>query len=253
MIDTRNNLLTTLLAGLIGLTVVFGLLLFVVLGRVDMERIPPEGETSVPRVTVSSPEKGLEAFDEYGEIYRRPVFFSDRRLPVIAMADLEEEPEIEEEEVEDEEPIADLKASVAGIIITPDMRMAMIRDQETDRTVLLREGMSLEGEQAAWKLDVIEPRQVSFVSVDGREANLELKVNTSGLSAPASARASREASREESSDESQQQPQDAREASEEARSRAEEIRRRVAERRAQLRAEAERRAQQRQEQQDNNG
>lgn len=247
MIDTRNNLLTTLLAGLIGLTVVFGLLLFVVLGRVDMERIPPEGETSVPRVTVASPEKGLEAFDEYGEIYRRPVFFSDRRLPVIAMADLEEEPEIEEEEVEEEEPIADLKATVAGIIITPDMRMAMIRDQETDRTVLLREGMSLEGEQAAWKLDRIDSRLVNFVSADGRNTGLELEVNTRGLTRPARSREGAE--QEQPSGEESQSEEAARpEADAEALSRAEEIRRRVAERRAELRAEAERRAK---EQQDN--
>ncbi|MFW6340824.1 MAG: hypothetical protein ACOC0Q_08150, partial [Wenzhouxiangella sp.] len=85
MIDTRNNLLTTILAGLIGLTVLVGLVLFLVLGRVDIEQIAPVGETSVPRVAVATPQKGLETFDEYGEIVRRPVFFSDRRLPVVAL------------------------------------------------------------------------------------------------------------------------------------------------------------------------
>lgn len=246
MIDTRNNLLTTLLVALIGLTVLVGLALFVLLGRVNVDKIAPQGETSVPRVAVASPDKGLEAFDEYGEIYRRPVFFSDRRLPVIAMADLEEEPEIEEE-VEEEEPVPDLKASVAGIIITPDMRMAMIRDQAADRTVLLREGMSLEGEQAAWKLDRIDSRLVNFVSVDGRSAGLELEVNTRGLTRPARTinSAEQEPPAEQADNEAAEQ------ADAEALSRAEEIRRRVAERRAELRAEAERRAQEQQEQQDN--
>ncbi|MEE4637855.1 MAG: hypothetical protein V2J42_03875 [Wenzhouxiangella sp.] len=246
MIDTRKNLLTAMLASLIGLMLVVGLALFVLLGRVDVARIAPEGETSVPGVAVVSPESGLEAFDEYSEIYRRPVFFSDRRLPVIALADLEEEePEIEEE-FEEEEPIPDLNASVAGIIITPEMRMAMIRDQEAGRTMLLREGMSLEGEQAAWKLDRIDSRLVNFVSVDGRSAGLELEVNTRGLTRPTRTRetTAEEASADETPEAETAEQSDA---SQEALSRAEEIRRRVAERRAELRAEAERRAQQQQE------
>lgn len=250
MLDLQRNLLTTLLASGVGGLLLLGGGLALVMGRADVAAIEPVGSTEAEAVEVDVPETGLEEFEAYSAIVERPVFFSDRRLPVVEAPSEEDAEMVEEEEVEE---IEDLKASVAGIVITPEMKLAMVADEQAGKTFVLREGMSLEGEQAAWKLDVIEPRQVSFVSVDGREANLELKVNTSGLSAPASARASREASREESSDESQQQPQDAREASEEARSRAEEIRRRVAERRAQLRAEAERRAQQRQEQQDNNG
>lgn len=247
MIDTRNNLLTTLLVGLIGLLLVVGLVLFVLLGRVNLDRIAPQGETSVPRVAVASPSTALETFDEYGEIYRRPVFFSDRRLPVIAMSELEEEPEIEDE-IDEEEPISDLKASVAGIIITPDMRMAMIRDQQANQTVLLREGMSLEGEQAAWKLDRIDSRLVNFVSVDGRSAGLELEVNTRGLTRPTSTRESTapEASSESAPATETAEAAERPEPSEEALARAEEIRRRVAERRAELRAEAERRAQEQQ-------
>ncbi len=245
MIDTRNNLLTTLLAGLIGLAVLIGLLLFVLLGRVDIAQIEPSGETSVPRVAVAQPEQGLEVFDEYGEIVRRPVFFSDRRLPVVVVADADEEPLIEEE-VAEEEPIPDLNASVAGIIITPELRIAMIHDQKTNSTVVMSEGMNLDGEQAAWKLEGIESRRVNFVSVDGRSTGLELEVNTQGLTRPTRTRAADEEASpaaDEAAD-GQAPPQ----ADEEALSRAEEIRRRVAERRAELRAEAERRAQ---EQQDN--
>ncbi|MEE4638193.1 MAG: hypothetical protein V2J42_05590 [Wenzhouxiangella sp.] len=243
MIDTQNNLLTTILAGLIALLAVIGLTLFVVLGGTDVQEIEPLGETSVPRVEVVTPEKGLEVFDEYGEIVRRPVFFSDRRLPVVVVADAEEEPEIEEE-IEEEEPIPDLNASVAGIIITPDLRIAMIRDQEANSTMVLSEGMNLEGEQAAWKLDSIESRRVNFVSVDGRNTGLELEVNTRGLSRPTRTRpAAEEAPPEEAGAEQAAAPQP----DEEALSRAEEIRRRVAERRAELRAEAERRAQEQQE------
>ncbi|MGY6555348.1 MAG: hypothetical protein ACXIUM_12605, partial [Wenzhouxiangella sp.] len=148
--------------------------------------------------------------------------------------------------------VPDLKASVAGIIITPDMRMAMIRDQEANRTFVLREGMSLEGDQAAWRLDRIEPRTVSFVSVDGRSAGLELEVNTRGLTRPASARPAAAAAPETdpaANDEIDVELSEAAQGDDAARARAEEIRRRVAERRAELRAEAERRARQQQDNQ----
>ncbi len=249
MIDTRENLLTTILAGLTGLLVLLGLALLVVFGRVSVDRVAPSGDTSVPSVAVASAESGLEPLEEYAEIVRRPVFFSDRRLPVLEVAGVDEDlmPEPEVEEEVDEEPVPDLKATVAGIVITPDLRMAMINDQEVNRTVVLREGMSLEGEQAAWRLDRISARQVDFVSADGQRTNLELKVNTRGLTAPRLRQRSRDADVE--SEEAPANGEDERaELDDEARSRAEEIRRRVADRRAELRAEAERRAQ---EQQDN--
>lgn len=247
MIDPQNNLLTTILAGLIGLLALAALVLFLVLGRADLGRIAPVGDTTVARVSVAAPQTGLEPFDEYGEIVRRPVFFSDRRLPVVQVAEVDEEVEAVVEEEPEEEPAPDLKAAVAGIIITPDMRMAMIRDQQANRTMLLREGMSMEGEQAAWRLDRINPRMVNFVSVDGRRAGLELEVNTRGLTRPAPPRQARQAEAAEA-EETGADPDGRPELDDDARSRAEEIRRRVAERRAELRAEAERRAQQQEDQ-----
>jgi general secretion pathway protein N len=251
MIDLQRNLLTALLGAGIGLLVLSGVALAVFMGRPDVDAIAPEGSTEAADVEVDVPQTGLEDFAEYSAILERPIFFSDRELPIV------EEPDAPElaVEAEEEEPIEDLDATVAGIVITPDMRLAMVADKQAGKTVVLREGMSLEGDQAAWKLNTIEARQVSFVSVDGREAQLELQVNTAGLTAPASAmnQSQSEAPADQAPAEpTAEQPADNREASEEARARAEEIRRRVAERRAQLRAEAERRARARQEQ-DNNG
>jgi general secretion pathway protein N len=257
MFDLQRNLLTTLLAAGIALTVLAGGAMALFLGRANVERIEPLGRTSVPESEVSAPETGLQAFDEYTAILERPVFFSDRRLPVVeAPGEMPEPEEVAEPETEE---IGALEAAVAGIVITPEMRLAMVTDEQAGETLVLREGMSLEGEQAAWKLETIEPRQVRFVSVDGQETDLELQVKTSGLKSPAAAQRRRERAAEadpqEPSPDAQQSAQAGAsdEATEAARARAEEIRRRVAERRAQLRAEAERRAKQRQEQQDNNG
>lgn len=255
MFDIQRNLLTTLLAAGIGLLVVAGAALAILMGRPDVAAIAPQGDTETADVQVDVPQTGLKEFAEYSAILEQPVFFSDRQLPVVEAPD---ETQLANEE-ETEEPIQDLEATVAGIVITPDMRLAMVADEQAGKTLVLREGMSLEGQQAAWKLDTIEARQVSFVSVDGRQAQLELKVNTAGLAAPAAATTPNTSEPQQpdqqpvAQDGAARSPEEARQASEEAQARAEEIRRRVAERRAQLRAEAERRARQRENQQDNNG
>lgn len=251
MLDVQRNLLTTLLAAGIGALVIVGGSLALLMGRPDVAAIEPQGRTDTTEVDVDVPQTGLKDFSAYSAIIERPVFFSDRELPVVEGPGDEEQMAVEEEEVEE---IKDLKAAVAGIVITPDMKLAMVSDEQAGKTLVLREGMSLEGEQAAWRLETIQPRQVSFVSVDGRQTDLELRVNTSGLTAPAPAsRPSEAQAQDPQQPEQAAEPAGQQQASDEARARAEEIRRRVAERRAELRAEAERRARQRQQNQDNNG
>jgi general secretion pathway protein N len=253
LFDTRNNLLTVLLVVLIAALAVAMLAQFLMMGRADVAGIAPSGSTEVTRTEVDVPETGLQQLDRYGSITSRPVFFSDRRLPVIELPS-EEELAAADLELEDEEPIIELRAAVAGIIITPELKLAMVRDDAANKTLVLREGMSLDGEQAAWRLDSIDTRQVNFVSVDGRESLLELSVNTSALAAGSSGLTRQSNVQEPDPD----QPQDRRQPTPpdvsqqtDARARAEEVRRRVAERRAELRAEAERRAQLQQQQRDN--
>ncbi|MEN1727174.1 MAG: hypothetical protein AAGJ52_01925 [Pseudomonadota bacterium] len=255
LLDTRNNLLTVLLVGTIG---VLGLGLgaqWFLMGRTDVNAIAPSGSTEVARTEVDVPETGLSELGTYGSITARPVFFSDRRLPVIEMPTEEELAAAADLEPIEEEPIEELRAAVAGIIITPELRLAMVRDDAMNKTFVLREGMSLEGEQAAWKLDSIDTRQVNFVSVDGRESLLELSVNTSSLAAGSSGLTPRnnvqEAQPGQEGDRSQPTAPDVSQQTD-ARSRAEEVRRRVAERRAELRAEADRRARLQQQQQRDN-
>jgi general secretion pathway protein N len=245
LLDTRNNLLTVLLLGAIAVLGIGLAAQFVLLGRANPDDIVPSGSTEVARAEVDVPETGLAEIDRYASITSRPVFFSDRQLPVIELPTEEELAAAELEPVEEEEPVGELRAAVAGIIVTPELRLAMVRDDAANETVLLREGMSLEGEQAAWRLDSISSRQVNFVSVDGRESLLELSVNTNSLAAGSSGLRPRgngqEPSTAQDGEQSQPTEPDVSQQSD-ARARAEEVRRRVAERRAELRAEAERRA-----------
>lgn len=253
-LDTRNNLLTVLLVALIAFLGLGLAVQFIVMGRTDPAGIAPSGSTEVNRAEVDVPETGLAEIDTYGSITGRPVFFSDRQLPVIELPTEEELAAAELEPVDEEEPVDELRAVVAGIIVTPELRLAMVRDDVANETVMLREGMSLEGEQAAWKLDSIGTRQVNFVSVDGRESLLELSVNTNSLAAGSSGLSPRGDGQNspagQDGDQNQPVEPDVSQQSD-ARARAEEVRRRVAERRAELRAEAERRARLQQQQRDN--
>lgn len=190
--------------------------------------------------SVSFNERSSELYT--AAILQQPLFFADRSLPEI----IDEEAAAAlaaAEQAEQETSIEKLDARLAGIIIAPDQRLAMVADNKSKKTMVLSEGMTLEGEQAAWRLDRIAERMVSFAAGD-ESAELELEVNTKGLQAPAVA------SRQQSAN-SQDRPQqsaeeivsNARDAAAQREQTAAEIRRRIAERRAQLRAERARQAQ----------
>jgi len=248
-LDTRHNLLSVILVIGIGVLVLTGLLAFVLFGRADVESIEPSGAASslLDQPVTKNPELG--EISQYMNIVERPVFFADRQLPVLELAGQAEQP-APEPEPEPVVEIPDLEASVAGIIITPDVKLAMVTDNSSKETLVLREGMAMAGEKSAWKLAEIRARGVQFQTDNGRTEELELEVETSALKtgAPPRRQAAADAAQDNNGEPAAdgEAPQDAEAA---ARARAEEIRRRVAERRAQLRAEAERRARE----QDNDG
>ncbi len=177
-----------------------------------------------------------------GAILQQPLFFADRNLPEII--DEEAAAQLAAEQSQQEPETQKLDARLAGIIITPEQRLAMVADNRSKKTLVLHEGMTLEGEQAAWRLDHISERMVRFAA--GEEATeLELKVNTKGLQAPSTSgrpqvntnqnnapRSAAAVANNNVSDAAAQREQTAAE-----------IRRRIAERRAQLRAERARQAQ----------
>ncbi|MEM1081617.1 MAG: hypothetical protein AAGH65_08555, partial [Pseudomonadota bacterium] len=164
-------------------------------------------------------------------------------LPVIDSGqEIEEAPVVEPIT---EEPTPDLNAKVAGIIITPTMKLAMVNDQNTNETLVLQEGMSMSGEKAAWRIEEIRNRGVRFVTDRGEAAELELEVETRAL-ASAAPPPRRPAPQQANAEGQPSEPVSDEDAEAAARARAEEVRRRVAERRAQLRAEAERRAREQQ-------
>ena len=184
--------------------------------------------------------------DSYRLVGQRALFNDDRR-PYIG-----DEEELPPGVGPDGEPLdappVDLTAVVAGIIITPEHRIAMVRDEKTRKTMKVREGMPLEGELGSWSVREIAPRKVSFDGQDGSEAELELLVHTQALPGGArkAARTSNTRRNRARNEETKAENDNNNE------SRAEEIRRKVAERRAQMRADAARRRQQQAEDDDDN-
>ncbi len=259
----KNSLwtgLTALLGSVCLLLLALALLCALLLGGAPEPALISDNEPpSTPELddlkSVSFNERPGE--DYSAAILQQPLFFADRSLPEII--DEQEAARLAaaaEQQAEEEEPVAtvELDARLAGIIITPDKRIAMIADNKSKKTMVLREGMALEGEQAGWQLAQIKERTVSFAA--GQESTeLELKVNTEGLQAPAanvSATRVNTANTEQTDDQQQadnqqQSAQQVRTKVSEAASQREqtaaEIRRRIAERRAQLRAERAKQAQ----------
>ncbi len=199
-------------------------------GEVTVEERPlPEVDSDLRQVVLND-----ENLESYASILERPLFFPDRELPEIAGE------ESLEEDGPAESQVTELDARLTGVIITPDRRMAMVTDGKTSKTTVMREGMSLEGDQAAWQLSEISERSVSFAAGE-MTAELELKVNTRGLQAPAvSATASNRAIRNAALNNNSATQNNA---ASPAVNSAAEVRRRIAERRAKLRAAREQQAQ----------
>ncbi|MGB0514389.1 MAG: hypothetical protein ACPGJE_06075, partial [Wenzhouxiangellaceae bacterium] len=239
-LDTQHNLLSVGLIAAIILVAVAGLLAALLMGRPDVADIRLAALENPAAGSAVTRNRELPEFSTFEAVLERPVFFEDRSLPVVERVDEgAEEPEQEEQVAAVEIP--ELEASVAGIIISPEVKLAMITDNSTRNTQILREGMTLQGDKSAWKVTEIQAREVRFATDGGRSRKLELEIETGALAtgAPPPRRQTAQAETQQLINETDSTEGDA---EAEARARAEEIRRRVAERRAQLRAEAERRA-----------
>ncbi|MDT8439654.1 MAG: hypothetical protein RQ729_11665 [Wenzhouxiangellaceae bacterium] len=247
--DTEHNLLTVLLIGMLAVLGAVFVLSFLVLGRADAGRIAADAANAelLARTLAQRPE--LAEVGAFREIIERPVFFADRRLPVVELADAASGEELPAEpEPEPAVEVPDLKSQVAGIIITPDLKLAMVTDNDSKETLLLSEGMTMAGDKSAWTVVEIQPRRVRL-EAGSRRAELALEVETQALKPGAQPKPRQVAQQAPAADDGAALEDGDAEVEEDAeaaaRARAEEIRRRVAERRAQLRAEAEARARQR--------
>lgn len=174
------------------------------------------------------PEPGVtESIEKFAEITERPVF-NESRLPVL---------ELDDEDVEEElaEDVEAPEMELAGIIITPTLRMATLRAKDNPNSLVAFEGRPLEGNFGSWQISRIEPREVTLTSGDGEEMQLQLQIHDVKIAEPPKP----EVPADEKEGRRERQLAVEKGDGDQPLSRAEEIRQRIAERREELRRAAE--------------
>lgn len=201
----------------------------------DMSLAPP-----LPELALTASAQRLGPLADYSEAAARPLFSPDRRPAAVVIAD-------------GESSEAPLNVTLTSVILTDGLSLALLRDNDSGRTLRAKLGEPLEG-HPSWRLAELQPRHAVLEGPSGR-MNAELRVfDGSGgeaptqLSAPAAPpdapRAQTGAIAAGARGEGPQAEQAAAETTPEQQ--AEAIRQRIEARRAQLREQAARR-QQRQE------
>jgi general secretion pathway protein N len=123
----------------------------------------------------------LPPWPEYGtDMLTRPLFNEDRK------------PSPVKEKGAGQAEAQPLKGSLTGVIIAGELKLAMIKD-ESNKTMRIRPGQNLPGEQSAWKLVEVRPRSAMFEAPGLGQQELKLQVsdkpNAPTQSSPAQAAA----------------------------------------------------------------
>jgi len=168
-----------------------------------------------------------QPIDTYSIITQRPLF-SESRQPVLDMGD-ENLLALDEDALNMGAPEVEL----AGVIITPSLRMVTLRRKDTDLSLVAFEGKPIEADFGTWQVSRIDARAATLTSANGEELELEMKVHDEPIEAPAPVEKP-EPVEEASAEAAEQQTTESAPLS-----RAEEIRQRIEERREELKREAE--------------
>ncbi len=222
----EDNPIGVTLASVCGGLLVISLLLAVVWTLpASSPSLGSDGENAVPGLEL--PEfAASESIDSYAVITEHPVFNSTR-LPVIE-ADLDDaaDEDLLVEEVDAPE------VQLTGIVITPSIRMAMLRPKGEKISLIAFEGKPLEGNFGSWQVSRIDHREVTLSSGGGNEIQLKLEVHGVAIAEPPKLESRTAESRQGNNIPAQP-------AKDQPLSRAEEIRQRIADRREELKRAAE--------------
>lgn len=179
----------------------------------------------VPQLTESEP------IEHYAVVTERPVF-NESRQPELELELADEGAGEPEEEVDAPE------VELAGVIITPSLRMVTLRQKAgAGNSLVAFEGQPLRGDYGSWHVSRIQPREITLASGDGKELQLKLEVHDAKIAPPPKPKPQPAA--EQPAAQQQAAAASGEQADGEPLSRAEEIRQRIQERREELRRAAE--------------
>ncbi len=145
-------------------------------GRVGLHPDDPASVPGIAQLNLSQARTELPGMDQYADVAQRPLFNSDRRpLPPDQVAD---------GDVEAAPPPSPLELTLTSVIISGEVKIAIVQDTRNQTTQSVRVGNNLEGDQSAWKLVELGPRKAVFEGPGGRtEADLRI-FDGSGAQAP---------------------------------------------------------------------
>ena len=154
-----NWLLAAVAAWALGVTILalagFG-------GRYRLHPDDPSLVPPLPSATVQVGQSPLGPLELYAEAANRPLFYPDRKPAQVKVGNA----------ADAQQP---LNVVLTSIIITPTLRMAIVRDTASGKSLRVREGQPLEGGPAGWKLVAISRQQAVFEGGQGR-STLDLRV-----------------------------------------------------------------------------
>jgi general secretion pathway protein N len=117
----------------------------------------------------------LGNWDNFAEVNTRPLFNEDRKPT----------PPMPSDGGGDQKSAKQLDLVLSGVIITPDIRMAMLKEKGKEKAMTVKEGGNLPGDWDAWSLAELKPRKAVFKNSAGDSETVELiPVATSQKSTP---------------------------------------------------------------------
>jgi type II secretory pathway component PulC len=166
--------------------------------------------------------------DDYAVINERPIFEESRTPPAIVDTDAGQA-------VEEQTTIADApEVRLTGVVITPDQRIVTFTPNSGGESMVISQGIPLDGEYVGWEVSEVNPRTVVLTSLEGDELTLDLEVNKSVIKEPPKP-VSKPASQPDETAPSRAQPPAVADSDEQPLTRAEQIRQRIQQRREELR------------------
>lgn len=173
--STRGGkLLSIALAGACGVLFLLALMLQLGLGRGYTWLAPEIDTTGINAGHIDNTPFKLPAESEFAATQARPLFNEDRKPSPDEPDDSNAPPP---------PPSVPLNIALTGIVLTPEVRLAMVQDKAKNNAVALKEGMPMPGDQGGWTLTKINPRSAIFREFSGEEVEVELSTAVANPSA----------------------------------------------------------------------
>jgi general secretion pathway protein N len=164
------KLLSAILAGVCGVLLLLALAMQFGFGRGYSWLQPDVDSAQVASVAIDKTPFKLPPETQFADTTARPLFNDDRK-PTPDSPDAPDTPP---------PPKVPLNIALTGIILTPQVHLAMVHDKAKNRDVALKEGMPMDGDQGGWTLTKVNPRSAVFRETSGEEVEVELSTAVAG-------------------------------------------------------------------------